>query len=84
MGTKLKLYDVYDLDINDYLIERATMAEVSDLIATEIPYIRQCISRKYIIKNRYLVTPSEPIPDNLLVMWDTMVSNSHKDRVIVN
>ncbi len=61
MGKEYKLYDVYDLDINDYLVEKATMTEISDLIGVGIPYIRECISRKIKIKRRYLVTLSKPI-----------------------
>lgn len=64
MGTEYKLYDVYDLDINDYLIERATMTEISDLIGVGTPYIRQCISRKFKIKRRYLVTLSKSIQES--------------------
>ena len=74
----LKLYDVYDIGSEDFLLERATLADISDEIGVEIPYIRQCMSRKYKIKSRYLVTLSEPIPDKLLIMWDAMVSGIHK------
>lgn len=76
-----KFYDVFDVDIKDYLVERATLQEISEEIGVEIPYMRQCMSRKYRIKNRYYVLPSEPIPESLLIMWDTMVAGLHKEVI---
>lgn len=76
-----KLYDVYDTENEDFLIERATSQEISDELDVENSYVRQCIYRKYRIKKRYLVTPSEPVPSSLLLMWDNMIAGLHKEVI---